>query len=352
MQAVPNRCAVPKAVYALSLIIAGAVLAFLLASVIYSYTGGYIFWRQYVPPFLPRSHGNTFGTTPQIYTIGPYYLRGYLGGFADHLTYTYVFLPRLLYGSLPAGPAVAVLGSGLLAYLLFRRATLEALELLDGSELPGGLSERARERRTIDPAAYRGRSLWRSLTFLTALLVALALLEGWMTLAPSTRLYGLRAPSADFRPFAEAAYAALFLYVPTVWTWHLARHAQVFAAAWINLTTRLPAVGVVERALASDRPDHVVERALAAAMQAQVVDDARVARLYAELAPHRSWAWRLRYRKRLREVARVRGLTQAKAAKMREIADVRMRVMREEIALAGDVHALERARRAAHDWRP
>ena len=94
------------------------------------------------------------------------------------------------------------------------------------------------------------------------------------------------------------------------------------------------------RSLEQFRADPRAERELLRIMDEQDASDEEVERLLGRLAPWERWYKRIEYRKRARDVRR-----------LREMAELKRRALEEETGLAKSVHELERARRRADDRR-
>jgi hypothetical protein len=113
-----------------------------------------------------------------------------------------------------------------------------------------------------------------------------------------------------------------------------------FAAGVISLSNRHPAEGLVARSLQQFRSDPRAERELLRIMDEQDASDQEVERLMGRLAPWERWYKRIEYRKRARDVKR-----------LREMAELKRRALEEETRFAKSVHGLEGARRRADDRR-
>ncbi len=113
-----------------------------------------------------------------------------------------------------------------------------------------------------------------------------------------------------------------------------------FVAGVIAFSHRHPAEGFMARSLEQFRADPRAERELLRIMDEQDASDEEVERLLGRLAPWERWYKRIEYRKRARDVRR-----------LREMAELKRRALEEETGLAKSVHELERARRRADDRR-
>ena len=113
-----------------------------------------------------------------------------------------------------------------------------------------------------------------------------------------------------------------------------------FVAGVIALSHRHPAEGFMARSLEQFRSDPRAERELLRIMDEQDASDEEVERLLGRLAPWERWYKRIEYRKRARDVRR-----------LREMAELKRRALDEETGFAKSVHGLERARRRADDRR-
>jgi len=94
------------------------------------------------------------------------------------------------------------------------------------------------------------------------------------------------------------------------------------------------------RSLEQFRSDPRAEQELLRIMESQDVRDEDIERLLGRLAPWERWYKRIEYRKRARDIRR-----------LKEMADLKRRALEEETGFAKSVHELERARRRAGDWR-
>jgi hypothetical protein len=113
-----------------------------------------------------------------------------------------------------------------------------------------------------------------------------------------------------------------------------------FAAGVISFSQRHPAEGFMARSLEQFRSDPRAERELLRIMVEQDASDQEVERLMGRLAPWERWYKRIEYRKRARDVKR-----------LREMAELKRRALEEETRFAESVHGLEGARRRADDRR-
>ncbi len=113
-----------------------------------------------------------------------------------------------------------------------------------------------------------------------------------------------------------------------------------FVAGVIALSHRHPAEGFMARSLEQFRSDPRAEQELLRIMESQDVRDEDIERLLGRLAPWERWYKRIEYRKRARDIRR-----------LKEMADLKRRALEEETGFAKSVHELERARRRAGDWR-
>jgi hypothetical protein len=113
-----------------------------------------------------------------------------------------------------------------------------------------------------------------------------------------------------------------------------------FVAGVIAFSHRHPAEGFMARSLEQFRSDPRAERELLRIMDEQDASDQEVERLMGRLAPWERWYKRIEYRKRARDVKR-----------LREMAELKRRALEEETRFAKSVHGLEGARRRADDRR-
>ena len=113
-----------------------------------------------------------------------------------------------------------------------------------------------------------------------------------------------------------------------------------FVAGVIAFSHRHPAEGFMARSLQQFRSDPRAERELLRIMDEQDASDQEVERLMGRLAPWERWYKRIEYRKRARDVKR-----------LREMAELKRKALEEETRFAKSVHGLERTRRRADDRR-
>ena len=113
-----------------------------------------------------------------------------------------------------------------------------------------------------------------------------------------------------------------------------------FVAGVISFSHRHPAEGFMSRSLQQFRSDPRAERELLRIMAEQDASDEEVERLMGRLAPWERWYKRIEYRKRARDIRR-----------LREMAELKRKAVEEETRFAQSVHGLEGARRRADDRR-
>ena len=134
-----------------------------------------------------------------------------------------------------------------------------------------------------------------------------------------------------------------FTVLPFVMAWVgavVGMTLPAFVAGVIAFSNRHPAEGFMARSLEQFRSDPRAERELLRIMDEQDASDQEVERLIGRLAPWERWYKRIEYRKRARDVKR-----------LREMAELKRKALEEETRFAKSVHGLEGARRRADDGR-